>query len=112
VQSVHPISKAGLWINGGFFIFRSDIFRYIRDGEELVEQPFRRLIQEGQLIGHKYEGYWSCMDTFKERQQLEDRCHRGDAPWEVWKSAENSRFGTSPDEWKSLKKKKALIREA
>ena len=71
VTAVHPIVKAVLWINGGFFVFRQEIFRYTRDGEELVEQPFQRLIQEGRLIGYKYNGYWSCMDTFKERQQLD-----------------------------------------
>jgi glucose-1-phosphate cytidylyltransferase len=110
VSGVHPISKAGLWINGGFFVFRADIFKYIRDGEELVVQPFQRLIQEGQLIGHKYEGYWSCMDTFKERQRLDDLYIRGDAPWEVWKSAKNGQSDIFRDEEKPAKKKKAIIR--
>jgi glucose-1-phosphate cytidylyltransferase len=85
VRGVCPINKAGLYINGGYFIFRSAIFQYMRDGEGLVEQPFERLIREGQLIGCKYEGYWSCMDTFKDHQQLDDVYNRGEAPWEVWK---------------------------
>lgn len=87
VQGVRAISKAGLWINGGFFIFRNEIFDYMRDGEELVDQPFERLIREGQLIGHKYTGYWSCMDTFKDRQHLDELYNRGEAPWEIWKPA-------------------------
>lgn len=88
VQGVRPISKAGLWINGGFFVFRSKIFSYMRDGEELVEQPFERMIRDRQLTGHKYDGYWACMDTFKDRQQLDEVYTRGEAPWEVWKSGQ------------------------
>jgi glucose-1-phosphate cytidylyltransferase len=86
VREVRPISKAGLWINGGFFVFRREIFDYLRAGEELVEEPFQRLIEEEQLLAYKYDGYWACMDTFKDRQQLEDIYSRGNAPWEVWRS--------------------------
>ena len=78
-------SKAGVWINGGFFVFRTEIFDYMEPGEELVEQPFQRLIDEQELLAYKYEGYWGSMDTFKEKQALEDLYSRGDAPWEVWK---------------------------
>ncbi len=84
----------------------------MRDGEELVEQPFQRLIQERQLIGYKYEGYWSCMDTFKDRQQLDDLYNRGDAPWEVWKSAKSGDVESSLGEWKATKRRKGLIRNA
>jgi glucose-1-phosphate cytidylyltransferase len=107
VNCVRPISKAGLWINGGFFLFRTGIFDYIKTGEELVEQPFQRLIEEEQLLAFKYEGYWACMDTFRDRQQLEDAYSRGNAPWEVWKT---ERDGVSGEEWKPAKKKKAIIR--
>jgi glucose-1-phosphate cytidylyltransferase len=86
VTGVRPISRAGLWINGGFFIFRTEIFDYIQEGDELVEQPFQRLIEEQQLLAYKYKGYWACMDTFKDRQQLEEVYGRGKAPWEAWKS--------------------------
>jgi glucose-1-phosphate cytidylyltransferase len=112
VNGVHPINKADIWINGGFFVFRTDIFRYMKDGEELVEQPFHRLIQEEQLLAYKYEGYWSCMDTFKDRQQLEDLYTRGDAPWEVWKHAKRDQDEATWEEWKPAKKKKAIIRNA
>jgi glucose-1-phosphate cytidylyltransferase len=85
VTDVENISRADIWMNGGFFIFRQDIFRYIQDGEELVEQPFRRLIQERQLLAYQYKGFWTCMDTFKDKQQLEDLYLHDQAPWEVWK---------------------------
>jgi len=91
VTDIQHAAHAGLWMNGGFFIFRNDIFRYMQDGEELVVEPFQRLIAKGQLIAHKYEGFWACMDTFKEKQQLEDLYTRGDAPWEVWKTDEERR---------------------
>jgi glucose-1-phosphate cytidylyltransferase len=88
VTGVSPISKTGIWINGGFFVFRSAIFEYMKPGEELVEQPFQRLIAEKQLISQRYEGFFGCMDTFKEKQHLEDVYSRGLAPWEVWKHAQ------------------------
>ena len=109
VNGVHPISKAGLWINGGFFVFQTEIFEYMEAGEDLVEQPFQRLIQDEQLIAFKYDGYWNCMDTFKDRQQLEDVYTRGEAPWEVWKHAKNGRGETSWEERSSTKKWKAMI---
>ena len=84
VKSIEHITKTGARINGGFFLFRREVFRYIKEGEELVEQPFRRLISEGQLLSHAHNGFWACMDTFKELQELEDLYGRGNAPWTVW----------------------------
>jgi glucose-1-phosphate cytidylyltransferase len=84
VKSIEHVTKSGARINGGFFVFRRDLFRYMKEGEELVEQPFRRLISEEQLLSHAHNGFWACMDTFKERQELEDLYSRGNAPWTVW----------------------------
>ena len=56
----------------------------MKDGDELVEQPFRRLLSEEQLLSHAHNGFWTCMDTFKEREELEDLYSRGNAPWAVW----------------------------
>ena len=72
-------------VNGGFFVLRRNIFDYIRDGEELVEAPFQRLITEQQLMVYSHDGFWACMDTFKEKQQLDDLYSQGRAPWEVWR---------------------------
>jgi glucose-1-phosphate cytidylyltransferase len=88
VSDIQHVTSSGLWINGGYFIFRKQIFDYLREGEELVVEPFQRLIACKKLMGYRYEGFWACMDTFKEKQQLEDLYTRGDAPWEVWKSTE------------------------
>lgn len=57
----------------------------MNDGEELVEQPFQRLIEKEELSTYKYEGFWGAMDTFKDKKYFEDRFSKGDAPWEVWK---------------------------
>jgi glucose-1-phosphate cytidylyltransferase len=84
VKGIEHITKSGARINGGFFLFRREIFRYIKEGEELVEQPFHRLISEGQLLSYPHNGFWACMDTFKERQELEDLYSAGRAPWMIW----------------------------
>jgi glucose-1-phosphate cytidylyltransferase len=85
VDRIESIAGSEVWINGGFFILRRQIFDYLEAGEELVEAPFRRLIRERKLYAHKYRGFWTCMDTFKEKQQLEDLYTQGNPPWEVWK---------------------------
>jgi len=85
--AIEPLSDSELWINGGFFIFKNEIFSHINPGEDLVFEPFQRLIAAGQLMGHRYRGFWQAMDTFKDRQALEERLQSGDAPWEVWRAA-------------------------
>ncbi len=85
VSGIENMSTSGIWINGGHYIFKKDIFKYIKEGEELVMEPFQMLIQEDQLLAHKYEGFWACMDTFKEKQKLDELYSEGEAPWEVWK---------------------------
>ena len=83
--AIEPLSDADIWLNAGFFAFRRDIFDYLRTGEELVVEPFQRLIAERRLLAYRYEGFWQAMDTFKDRQVLEERHRLGDAPWQVWK---------------------------
>jgi NDP-sugar pyrophosphorylase family protein len=58
----------------------------MRDGEELVYEPFQRLIADRQLLTYKYDGFWQCMDTFKEKQRFDDMYARGEVPWEVWRA--------------------------
>ena len=84
VRSIEHIGKSGARINGGFLVLRLEIFTYLHEGEDLVDEPFRRLIADGKLMAHPHEGFWACMDTFKERQELEDVYGRGNAPWAVW----------------------------
>ena len=86
VNDIRHLGKSEIWINGGYFIFRKDIFNYIQDGEELVDEPFLRLIKEEQLITYKYDGFWVSMDTFKDKQLLDDMYAEGNASWEIWKN--------------------------
>jgi len=75
-----------LWINGGYFDLRPEIFDYVREGEELVEQPFERLIAARKLATFRWDGFWQCMDTFKDKISLDRREALGDCPWMIWKS--------------------------
>jgi glucose-1-phosphate cytidylyltransferase len=86
VSGIHAIDNGDLRINGGYFVFRKEIFSYMRDKEELVLEPFQRLVQEKQLAGYVYDGFWASMDTFKDKQQLENLYSTGAAPWQIWKS--------------------------
>ena len=89
VSEIRAINDGNVRINGGYFIFKKKIFDYINEKEELVIEPFHRLVAEKQLIGYPYDGYWASMDTFKDKQQLESLCATGIAPWEVWKTDGN-----------------------
>jgi glucose-1-phosphate cytidylyltransferase len=91
VKVISDAKKSQLRINAGYFVFKKEIFKYIRDGEELLQEPFQRLAQEQQLVAYKYDGFWACMDTFKDKQLLDDMYARGGAPWEVWKRAPTGR---------------------
>jgi glucose-1-phosphate cytidylyltransferase len=84
VTGLTPIAESGLWMNGGFFALRSEIFQYIKDGEELVIEPFQRLMALKKLSILHYDGFWGCMDTYKEKQLLDDMYQSGRRPWEVW----------------------------
>ena len=77
--------QSALLINGGFFVFRSDIFNYIEDGDELVEQPFARLIDKRLLAIYRHLGFWRAMDTFKDKITLDRMEAKGDCPWMLWK---------------------------
>jgi glucose-1-phosphate cytidylyltransferase len=92
VNRIQDASQTNFWINGGYFVLQTEIFRYLKDGEELVHEPFQRLIQEHKLRAHKYEGFWACMDTFRDKQQLDDLYARAEAPWTLWRS-ESHRAG-------------------
>jgi glucose-1-phosphate cytidylyltransferase len=86
VRNICPLTRSDIWINGGFFVLRNEIFQYLQPGEELVREPFQRLIEKRALLAYKYSGFWQCMDTFKDKQHLEE-LNQGSAPWKVWNSS-------------------------
>jgi glucose-1-phosphate cytidylyltransferase len=84
VTGIHESRTADLWINGGFFVLKQEIFDHIEEGEELVYEPFERLMKEDQLTAYRHEGFWAGMDTFKDRQELDELYAQGRAQWAVW----------------------------
>jgi glucose-1-phosphate cytidylyltransferase len=81
VRAMRSLDLADLWINGGFFLLKPKIFEYMQEGEELVVEPFRRLIEAHQLMAYKHAGFWRSMDTLKDRQVLEEMVEQGNMPW-------------------------------
>lgn len=92
VSSIMPMSNANLWLNTGYFIFRKSIFDHIKYGEELVMEPFQRLIKQQKLVTYKHQGFWQAMDTFKDKMFLDDLMTKGNPPWEVWNDFNDNRF--------------------
>jgi glucose-1-phosphate cytidylyltransferase len=95
VRGLRGTQDADLWINGGFFIFRSEIFGYLAEGEELVEEPFRRLIDADQLLAFKHEGFWRPMDTLRDKEVLEDMVEQGSMPWRLGTPTQAATPGTN-----------------
>jgi glucose-1-phosphate cytidylyltransferase len=81
VTSVEDMQRASVWINGGFFVFRRNLLEYLNPGEDLVVDAFPRLIELGELLAYRYEGFWEPMDTIKDKQRLADLAASGRAPW-------------------------------
>ena len=85
VLGVDNVVKANTRINGGYFMFSSEIFRYMQPGDELVEHPFARLVDAGKLFTVEWDGFWRCCDTFKDLKELEALHALGSPPWEIWR---------------------------
>jgi glucose-1-phosphate cytidylyltransferase len=87
VTGLQEFTQTGIRINAGFFVLKRDIFKYMEPGDELVIHPFQRLIKEKQLVAFEYDGFFAAMDTFKDKQLLDNLYEGGQPPWEVWKDA-------------------------
>ncbi len=85
VTGIEEVAQSGMRINAGFFVLKRDIFRYMQPGDELVVEPFQRLIRDQQLAAYEYDGFFAAMDTFKDKQQLDNLYEGGQPPWEVWR---------------------------
>lgn len=85
VTHMGPMRGDQFMINGGFFALRQEIFDYIKEGEELVEEPFTRLREQRQLATYKYSGFWQAMDTLKDKIAFDRMDAKGESPWKVWK---------------------------
>jgi len=72
------------WINGGFFCFQAQALEYMTPDSVLERAPLQRLAAEGELWAHRHEGFWECMDTYKDAVLLNDLWASGRAPWRLW----------------------------
>jgi glucose-1-phosphate cytidylyltransferase len=73
------------WINGGFFVLNEAVLEYIDSDKTAWEHdPIERLARQGQLASYTHRGFWSCMDTLREKNMLEDLWNAGRAPWRIW----------------------------
>ncbi len=73
------------WINGGFFVFNKEIFKYIKRGDILEKESFSRMVEKKELAAFKHRGFWECMDTYKDNLRLNQLWEANDAPWVIWK---------------------------
>jgi glucose-1-phosphate cytidylyltransferase len=106
VTRISHAASSSTWINGGYFVLSKRIFEFIQPGEDLVDAPLQRLIEARQVITVQHKGFWACMDTFKERQQLEDLWSRGAAPWQVW--PKNGKAKTAPSALEAAPRKQTI----
>ena len=84
ITNFTPAADMSMRINGGYFVFRQDIFDYLNEGEDLVMDACVRAAKDGRMLAIPYDGFWAPMDTLKERSTLERRYYTGDSPWMVW----------------------------
>jgi glucose-1-phosphate cytidylyltransferase len=90
VNKVSHLGSTPLLINTGYFIFRKNIFDYMEYGDEIVNEPFKRLISKNELVSWEHKGFWISMDTFKDKKTIDDIYDQGNPPWEVWKKKESN----------------------
>lgn len=75
---------AGL-INGGYMVVKPEIFKYIKDDSTVFEkEPLETVASKGELIAYRHNGFWQCMDTQRDKQQLESLWASNTAPWRKW----------------------------
>jgi glucose-1-phosphate cytidylyltransferase len=86
IRSIRASADMDLWINGGFFMLRQEIFDFIPKGGDLVQDACTALAERGRLMAYRYEGFWHPADTIKERNNLDAHFARGQRPWMVWET--------------------------
>lgn len=80
------------WINGGFFVFNKDIFKYIERNDVLEKDTFSRVVKDKNLCAYRHTGFWECMDTYKDNLRLNLLIREGEAPWVVWGGRRNGQI--------------------
>lgn len=83
VEKFQEKPQVDQWINGGFFIFQKEFFNYLEENSVLEKEPLERLSKDGGLYAYKHEGFWKCMDTYKDTLALNELWASGKAPWGI-----------------------------
>jgi glucose-1-phosphate cytidylyltransferase len=86
VADIRDMKTSDVWINGGYFILRREIFDHMQPGDELAAETFRRLVGKQALVAHRHAGFWQCMDTLKDKMTFDDMVARGEMPWALWQN--------------------------
>ncbi len=82
---VEKSKEDGGWINGGYMVLSTKVFDYLKDDSTVFEkEPLEKLAKEGQLVAYKYDGFWQCMDTLKDKNYLDKLLENNEAPWIKW----------------------------
>jgi len=89
VSDIRDMKNSDVWINGGYFILRREIFDFIQPGDELAAETFRRLASKQALVAQRHSGFWQCMDTLKDKMTFDDMAARGDTPWTLWQNGQS-----------------------
>lgn len=76
----------GAWVNGGFFVCQPEVFDYLREGDKTTfeREPLENIATNGELYAYKHSGFWKCMDTLRDKVQLNELWNQGKAAWKVW----------------------------
>jgi glucose-1-phosphate cytidylyltransferase len=86
VKEIRQMTETEMRINGGYFVFKNQIFDYLKEKEDLVNEPFQRLINKRELVAYEYDGFWASLDTYKDKQRLDDLVSQNAASWQIWKN--------------------------
>lgn len=81
VTSFVEMKQSEIWINAGFFVFSSDVFEFLEEGDEFCDDFLGPMAEQGKLNAIKHRGYFGCVDTFKDLQTIEKQCAQGNFPW-------------------------------
>lgn len=84
VTEFHEKPKLKEWVNGGFFVFNRNVFEYLDKNSVLEREPLEKLSKENQLIAYKHEGFWKCMDTYKDNLEFNQLWENEEAAWKIW----------------------------
>jgi glucose-1-phosphate cytidylyltransferase len=90
VADIRDMKSSDVWINGGYFVLRREIFDFIHQGDELAAETFRRLVGKQALYAQRHTGFWQCMDTLKDKMVFDDMAAKGETPWTLWQNGDGA----------------------